>query len=251
MLPLEGKTAVVTGGTRKLGYAIALGLSRAGAAVVVTGRDDRLVHEASDRMAADTGRPVIGHVHDVRDEAGARNLANIVANTFGGCDVLVNNAAGWLTGTLLDAESAAIDETVDSIVKGPIFMVRAFWELLALASPGYIVNITTLGARQSRSNASPVYVAAKFGLAGFTDALRRLAIKSDIRVCEILPGSVASEFSLDDLPERVREKYGLDRIPPVDVVDAVLFSLTRSASAMIEDIGLPAVGDWDQDYARY
>ena len=251
MLPLKDKTAVVTGGGRKLGRAIAHGLSRAGASVVITGRTEESLAEAKRMIEEDTGRPVLVGVQDVRDEGAANLLSNEVAEAFGGCDILVNNASGWLKGNLLDADPKEIDEAIDSTIKGPIFMVRAFWSLLSLAKPGYIVNITTLGARPSRSNASPIYVAAKFGLAGFTDALRRLAIKDGILVTEILPGSIASEYGIDEPSSSALEKYGKNRYPSVDIVDAVLFALTRSPNAMVEDIGLPSIGDWGQDYARY
>ena len=115
-------------------------------------------------IAADAGARVLARRLDVRDEARAAEVAGDVAATFGRCDILVNNAAGWLTGTLGDADRDSIHEAIDVTVKGPIFMARAFWGLLSAADPAYIVNITTLGARPGRSNASPVYVAAKFGL---------------------------------------------------------------------------------------
>jgi NAD(P)-dependent dehydrogenase (short-subunit alcohol dehydrogenase family) len=248
---LEGKTAVVTGGGRGIGRATALHLARSGAATVITGRNEEALRQTQELIARDSGRPAMIKLHDVRDERGARQLADEVATSFGRCDILVNNAAGWLSGTFLEADAKDIDEVVDSIVKGPIFMCRAFWSLLEAASPGHIVNITTLGARQNRSNASPIYIAAKFGLAGFTDSLRRLAVKSGIKVTEILPGSVASELGVDDSTEQIEHRHGLDRYPAAEVAEAVLFAVTRSRAVMIEDIALPSVGDWFQDYVRY
>ena len=117
--------------------------------------------------------------------------------------------------------------------------------------PGYIVNITTLGARPNRSNATPIYVAAKFGLAGFTDAVRRLGIRDGILVTEILPGSVASEFDIDDPIEAIVEKYGQSRVHPRDIAEAVVFSLSRSRAGMVEELGIPSIGDWFEDFSRY
>ena len=133
-------------------------------------------------------------------------FAAMVRTELGDAHILVNNASGWLTGNLVDAEIGEINDTIDTTIKGPIWMCREFWGQLKRSKPANVINITTLGSRPGRSNATPIYVAAKFGLAGFTDALRRFGIKDGVLVTEILPGSVASNFDLDDPTEDVREQ---------------------------------------------
>ena len=113
------------------------------------------------------------------------------------------------------------------------------------------MNITTLGVLPGRSNATPIYIAAKAGLSGFTESLRRLGAKENVLVTEVLPGSVASEFSLDAADEDVAAKYGQERIGPADVVESIVFALERSPAGMVEEIRIPAVGDWFVDWATY
>ena len=214
-------------------------------------RDQEALNDTKIRIETETGRRVLVSQTDVTKPDEIKRLRGIVEKEFNRVDVLINNAAGWLSGTLVDANVDEIHSAIDATVKGPIWMCREFWSLLKSADPGFIVNITTLGARPNRSNATPVYVAAKFGLAGFTDAVRRLGIKDGILVTEILPGSVASDFDIDDPIGMIVEKYGQSRTHPRDIAEAVVFSLTRSKTSMVEDVGLPSVGDWFEDYSRY
>lgn len=247
----EGKVAVITGGGKGLGRAMAVALAREGFDLVLVARGQEALKATQCRIVGETRRKVVVFPADVTRRHEVAHLRSVVDEEFGRVDVLINNAAGWLTGSLVDARPDEIDSAIDTTIKGPIWLCREFWSYLKAADPGHIVNITTLGARPSRSNATPIYVAAKFGLAGFTDAVRRLGIKNGILVTEILPGSVASEFDIDDPVEAIVEKYGQSRAHPRDIADAVVFSLSRTKAGMVEDIGLPAVGDWFEDFSRY
>jgi len=248
---LDGRVAAISGGGKRLGKSFALAIAREGADVALVGRNAAALNQAREEIQTDTGQRILSFVGDISDVEDVRAFGDRVMNELGRLDVLVNNAAGWLEGTFLESAIEDIDRTIDTTIKGPIWLCRQFWPQLREANPGYIVNITTLGAREGRSNASPVYVAAKFGLAGFTDALRRLAIKDGIRVTEILPGSVASEFSPDTPVNEISAQYGNQRVPPIDIVESLIFAITRSNAAMIEEIRIPAVGDWFEDWARY
>ena len=243
--------AVITGGGKGLGRAIAVALSREGFDLVLVARDQDALNDTQRRIIRETGRRVLVFQADVTRPDEIARLRAVVDQEFGRVDALINNAAGWLSGSLVDAKIDEIHSAIDTTVKGPIWLCREFWDHLKAANPGYIVNITTLGARPSRSNATPIYVAAKFGLAGFTDAVRRLGIKDGIVVTEVLPGSVASEFDIDDPIEVIEEKHGQSRTHPRDVAEAVVFSLSRSRTGMVEELGLPSVGDWFEDYSRY
>ena len=248
---LDNRAAVVTGGGKRLGKSFALAVAREGADVAIVSRDAVALNQAREEIEAATGQRVLAFSGDVSNAEEVQALGDSVLNAFGQLDILVNNAAGWLEGTFLESDPEDIDRTIDTTIKGPIWLCRRFWRPLRDGDPGHIVNITILGAREGRRNASPVYVAAKFGLAGFTDALRRLAIKDGIRVTEILPGSVASEFPPDASADEVLAQYGNRRVPPADIVDALIFALTRSEAAMIEEIRIPAIGDWFEDWSRY
>lgn len=251
MFSHKDKVALITGGGKGLGRAIAVALSREGFDLILVARDEEALNVTRGRIECETGRRVLVFQADVTQPDEIMRLRSVVDQEFGRVDVLINNAAGWLTGSLVDARIDEIHSAIDTTVKGPIWVCREFWDYLKAAEPGYIVNITTLGARPNRSNATPIYVAAKFGLAGFTDSVRRLGIKDGILVTEILPGSVASEFDIDDPIEAIVEKYGQSRVHPRDISEAVVFSLSRSRAGMVEELGIPSVGDWLEDFSRY
>ena len=245
------RVAVITGGGKGIGRAIAVVLAREGFDLALVARDQDAFNDTQERIMRETGRRVLVFRADVTSPDEIARLRVVVDQEFGRVDAFINNAAGWLTGSLVDARIDEIHSVIDTTVKGPIWLCREFWSHLKAANPGYIVNITTLGARPSRSNATPIYVAAKFGLAGFTDAVRRLGIRDGILVTEILPGSVASELGIDDPIEAVEEKHGQSRAHPRDIAEAVVFSLSRSRTGMVEELGIPSVGDWFEDYSRY
>ena len=182
----ENRVAVITGGGKGLGRAIAVALAREGCDLVLLARDRVYLNDTQRRIQHETGRKVLVFQADVTRPDEIARVRSAVDQEFQRVDILINNASGWLTGSLVDARADEINQAIDTTVKGPIWLCREFWGYLKVANPGYIVNITTLGARPNRSNATPIYVAAKFGLAGFTDAVRRLGIKDGILVTEIL-----------------------------------------------------------------
>ncbi len=248
---LNGKRIVITGGGKNLGRSLTLALTRAGAEVAIMGRDRSGIDQTAKLVLEDNGTNISCFVGDITNNSDVRAFQKQVKKELGGINVLINNAAVWKPGLLLDVSENDVNQMIDSSIKGPIWLARAFWKDLIDNAPSNIINITTAGARPSRSNASPVYVAAKYGLAGFTDSLRRLAIKHHIYVTELLPGSVASELSLDSDEKDLKAKYGESKAHPKDIVDAILYVLTRTSTAMVEDICIPSVGDWEEDFARY
>ena len=246
----RGKVALITGGGKGIGYSIASGLSHHGMAVVLTGRSADALDKAKEDIVTRGGLVEVFPT-DLSKYGNVLALKAFVLERFRTVDVLVNNAAGWLSGMLEDADVQEIDQIIDTTIKAPIWLCREFLPVLSKNAPSHIINITTLGVRPGRSNATPVYIAAKAGLAGFTESLRRYAIKQGVRVSEVLPGSVASEFPPVTAPEKIIEKHGGSRYPAKDIAETIEFILTRSEAAMVEDISLPAIGDWAEDWARY
>jgi 3-oxoacyl-[acyl-carrier protein] reductase len=251
MNSLKGKLAIVTGGARGIGKAIALALSKEGVNLGLVSTNETNLNATKKEIEAAYGVKVIVFAADISKPENVDSFSELVHKTLGPVHILVNNAAGWLNGMLEDTSIDEIHQVIDSTVKAPIWMCRRFWPDLKAAKPGHIINITTLGVRPNRSNATPIYVGAKSGLTGFGEALRRLGIREDIRVTEIQPGSVASEMPLDGPDSDVEKKYGNARVPNRDIADAVIFALTRSKFGMVEDISIPSVGDWFEDWVRY
>ena len=194
---LEGKLAVVTGGTRGIGVAIAGALLGQGAAVVICGRHASAVEEAVETLRP-RGR-IDGRVCDVRRFREVQGLFWFVNRTFGRLDVLVNNAGV--------SEVAPVDEltprqwrtVIETNLNGPFYCCRQAVPLMRKSGGGSIINIGSLAGKYVFAGGS-AYNASKFGLAGFTEAAMLDLRHDNIRVSTIMPGSVDTKFSSPGAP---------------------------------------------------
>jgi 3-oxoacyl-[acyl-carrier protein] reductase len=248
---LDKKVAVVTGGGRGIGRSIARALAHEGADIAIIGRNSETLSDTESTIRAESVSNVVAVAGDVTRPDVVQAFGEAVRRDLGRVNILINNAAGWSLESFFEMDEDGLNEMIDPTIKGAIWVSRTFWDDLKQSQPGYIVNITTLGARFGRSNANPAYVAAKFGLAGLTDSLRRLAIKDSIWVTEILPGSVASEFDIETADSVIEAQHGSLRMPPREIAEAVVYAVTRTSSGMVEEIRVSSTGDWFEDYFHY
>ncbi len=222
---MEGKSnpvALVTGGGVRVGRAIALGLAEDGYDLVVNYRTSAADAEEVAKEAGRLGRRVRTIQADLSRKGDAVRLARAAAEHFGRLDLLVNSAASFVAGDLLEVTTDEWDEVMAVNLRAPFLMVREAAELLRRAR-GSVVNIVDLSALQPWTS-HPVHSVAKAGLLHLTRVMaRRLA--PDVRVNAIAPGAVLlpTYFSEADA-ERVRDRVPLGRIgTPGDVVEAVRF----------------------------
>jgi NAD(P)-dependent dehydrogenase (short-subunit alcohol dehydrogenase family) len=191
---LKDKVALVTGGSRGIGYAVAEALLDEGAKVYICGRDASTVRSAVARLAG-SGRAdrVDGAAADVRRFDDCRKTVARTAERFGGLDVLVNNAGIGIfkpVDQLTPEEWAAVIETNLSAV---FYCSRQAIPLMRSRGGGYIFNVSSLAAVNTFPGGS-AYNASKFGLNGFTEAMMQDIRYDGIRVSTIMPGSVATDF---------------------------------------------------------
>ena len=190
--------AIITGGTRGIGYAIAHAILAAGGRVMITGRDQRGVDAAVKKLTAesagkDTTR-VFGAAVDVRDKNAVVQLVALAAARMGGVNVLVNNAGVGAFGdvaSMTDHDWAAV---IDTNLTGVFYCTRAAIPELRKAKGAWIVNIASLAGRNYFPNGA-AYCASKAGLIAFSESLMQEVRYDDIRVTVVMPGSVATEFS--------------------------------------------------------
>ena len=188
------KVAVVTGGSRGIGFSIAEALLGLGARVVITGRDESALASAQKRLAERTGRDGIASVRaDVQqaDEA-ARAIDETVAR-FGGLDILVNNAGVGVFRNVADMSAAEWDQTIGTNLTGVFHCCHAAIPHLRKRGGGWIINISSLAGRNPFAGGA-VYCASKAGLNAFSEALMQEVRYDNIRVSYVMPGSVSTGF---------------------------------------------------------
>jgi NAD(P)-dependent dehydrogenase (short-subunit alcohol dehydrogenase family) len=196
-MDLAGKTAVVTGGTKGIGRAIAESLVRAGVNVSISARHEDEIERAVDELNALGAGRAVGFVCDVRDYAQVKPFLSGTAEEFGGVDILINNAG---VGIFAPVESLRVEDfraVIETNLCGVFYCCHEAIPLMKKRGGGYIVNISSLAG----TNAHPrmaAYNASKFGLNGFSEALMQEVRHDNIKVSYIMPGSVNTEFGGDE-----------------------------------------------------
>ena len=226
-MDLTGKTAIVTGGTKGIGRAIAKALVGAGARVAITARNASEIEKATSQLNAAGRGTAAGYVCDVRDY----NQVKSVFAEIGGVDILVNNAG---IGVFSSVESMSPEDfraVLETNVFGVFYCCHEAIPLMKQRGGGYIINISSLAG----TNAHPqmaAYNASKFGLNGFSEALMQEVRHDGIKVSYIMPGSVNTEFGGDEPSDQKSWQLQPDDIAQV-VID-LLGHPQRSLPSRVE-----------------
>jgi len=221
----EGMVAIVTGGSKGIGRAIAGALAAEGASVVISARTAGDVERVAVELGGRDGR-VLGVRCDVRDPDDCARMVEAAVDAFGRLDVLVNNAG---VGAFAPVEAMSIEtwrQVIETNLSGVFYCSRAAIPHLRRAGGGWIINIGSLAGK----NAFPgggAYNASKFGLLGFTEALMQEVRHDGIRVSTIMPGSVATEFSHPE--PGTSDEW---KIHPQDIAELVLDLLRTPARTL-------------------
>jgi 3-oxoacyl-[acyl-carrier protein] reductase len=227
MEKLEGKIALVTGGTRGIGRAIAERLAAEGVKVAICGRRK----ETAESAAREIGGQVFGAGADIRNIDEVRALFSAVDRQFGGLDILVNNAGEGIfrkTGEMTPEEWQRV---IDLNLNGAFYCAHEAVQRLRTRGGGFIVNVSSLAARNAFSGGA-AYNASKFGLNGFTEALMLDHRYDGIRVSTIMPGSVATEFNHHSGPDS-DDSW---KIAPEDIAEAVVLVLKMPARTIVSRV---------------
>jgi NAD(P)-dependent dehydrogenase (short-subunit alcohol dehydrogenase family) len=230
MEPLSGKIAIVTGGTRGIGRAIAERLLREGAAVAICGRSSESVERAVREMRP-LGR-IAGHAADVTKVDRVGEFFQFVDHEFGGLDILVNNAGEGVFRKVAQMTPEEWHRNIDLNLNGPFYCSREALERFAKRGGGFIVNISSLAGKNPFSGGAG-YNASKFGLNGFSEAMMLDHRYDNLRVSYIMPGSVDTQFQ-GGPGQRGGDTSWM--IAPEDVAEAVALVLAMPARTMISRI---------------
>jgi 3-oxoacyl-[acyl-carrier protein] reductase len=206
---LLGKVALITGGARNIGRAIARSLAAGGAAVMVNARTSRAQAEETVTMIEQAGGKAAVHIADVTDPGEVAALIEATVERFGRIDALVNNAAVRMESPFEEIKFDDWRRVVASILDAAFLCSQACVRHLAKSGAGSIVNIGGLTGHRGASGRAHV-IAAKAGLAGLTKALALDLAPHGITVNCVVPGTIESQRGLPGVPERPDHR----RTPP-------------------------------------
>jgi len=191
---LKGKKALVTGGTRGIGRAIADALAAAGVAVAICGRNQEQTAKAAEEISAKTNSKAIGKRADVSSSKEVSELFEYVDEQFGALDILVNNAGVGIFRSVADLTVEDWAGTLETNLNGVFYCSREAVKRMKAAGGGAIVNISSLAGKNPFAGGA-AYNASKFALNGFSEAMMLDHRNDNIRVTCIMPGSVDTGFS--------------------------------------------------------
>ena len=219
-------TALVTGGSRGIGLAIAQAILAAGGRVMITGRDRVRVDAAAKSLADGAGDStrVAGSAVDVRDRASCETVIAEVAARFGGFNTLINNAGVGVFAEVAAMSDEDWDRALQTNLSGVFYCCRAAIPRLKEAGGGWIINIASLAGRNYFPGGA-AYCASKAGLIAFSESLMQEVRGDNIRVSVIMPGSVETGFS-GPSDGQVDTSW---KLQPTDVAEAVMSLLRHPA----------------------
>jgi NADP-dependent 3-hydroxy acid dehydrogenase YdfG len=222
-MQLKNKTIVITGGSDGLGYSLAKKCLTEGALVNIIGHDPEHVDQAVKKL----GSSAKGFVADVTNYQQMQS----VADQFATVDILINNAGIWIEGSILNNSETKIARALDVNLKGVIFSTKAFLSKLHKDEETHILNISSTSGLKGRDG-QPVYVASKFGVHGFTEALKIDLAGTNIKVSGFYPGGMhTSIFAKAGTP-----KNNSDWMDPDKVAGIIVFMLQQDASMVMDQV---------------
>jgi clavulanate-9-aldehyde reducatase len=237
---LDGRVAAITGASSGIGEATATALAEQGAAVALAARRRDRLEDLAKRISGSGATAEVFEV-DLADEKSARGFVADAAERLGGLDVLVNNAGVMLLGPVQGADTEHWRRMVEVNCLGLLYCTHAALPLMQERGGGHIVNVASVAGRHAALG-SAVYNLTKFGVVGFSEALRQEALHSNIRVTVIEPGFVATELQahnelevVQQAIENMREEIG-EVLEAEDIAAAIAYAVTQPKRVNVNEI---------------
>ena len=234
MQNLRGKTALVTGGGRGLGKAVALALAAEGVNVAITGRNENNLKSVAAEIES-KGVKSSYSVFDVTDKKQVFTSLEKLQNDFGKFDILINNAGIAAFGGILEMDEEQWEDIVKTNLFGPYYVVKAVVPGMVEKKSGDVVNISSTAGLKGNALTS-AYSASKFGLIGMSESMMFELRKQNIRVTTLTPSTISTDMAKTDLkitdgnPEKV--------LQPEDFAELVVDLLKLNKRAMLASAAL-------------
>ncbi len=235
LIDLNGKVALVTGGSRGIGKAIVTTLAQAGAAVAFTYRQSTAAADGLVRELAKDGRTVAAYQSDATRFNDAKEIVEKVVGEFKRLDILVNNAGINRDNLLLRMSEEDWDEVIDTNLKSVFNFTKAACRHMIAQRSGKIINVTSIVALMGNAGQAN-YAASKAGIIGFTKSVAKELASRNIQVNAVAPGYIDTDMTLS-LTEAQRKAI-TDFIPlkrtgkPEEVAEMVAFLASSGADYM-------------------
>ena len=196
-MELQGKVAIVTGGTKGIGRAIAEALVREGVNVCISARSRNEIDQTLEELCTLKAGNATGIVSDVCNYSQVKPLFELTLSQFGALDILINNAGIGLFQTVEEMAPEDFRSVIETNLFGVFYCCHEAIPLMKQRGGGYIINMSSLAGVNAHPKMA-AYNASKFGLNGFSEALMQEVRHDNIKVSYIMPGSVNTEFGGDE-----------------------------------------------------
>ena len=237
---LSGRVAAITGASSGIGEATAVTLARAGAAVSLAARRGDRIAELAERIEREGGRALAIET-DVTDEAQANAFVTRTKEELGRLDVLVNNAGVMLLGPVVGADTGEWRRMIEVNLLGLLYCTHAALPILGQQGSGHIINVSSVAGRFANLG-SAVYNMTKFGVNGFSEALRQELVPANVKVTVIEPGMVETELlshntnpMVVEAAKRFQEEVGTP-LTSEDIAEAILYAVGGPERVAINEV---------------
>ncbi|MBP8252899.1 MAG: 3-oxoacyl-[acyl-carrier-protein] reductase [Herpetosiphon sp.] len=246
-IDLAGRVALVTGGSRGIGRAIALALAASGASVVVNYRGNEAAASEVVEQITSTNGNALAIQSDVSDPATHESLIKATTDAFGRLDILINNAGIARDNLLLRMKTDELDDVLNTNLRSVMLLTKAALRPMMKNKWGRIINMSSIIGLTGNAGQSN-YAATKAGLLGFTKAIALEMASRNITANAICPGFIDTDMTAhamsDDLRAKAMERIPLGRLgTPDDIANTVVF-LASDAASYITGQTLAVDGGW-------
>lgn len=227
MIDLKGKKAIVTGGGRGLGKAVALALAAEGVNIAITGRNEDRLKAAAEEIKK-LGVEAVYAVYDAADEKATNEGIKTLATQLGGVDILINNAGIGDFGTLEEMSSETWKKVIDINLFGVYYAAKAVYPYMKEKNEGDIVNVASTAGLKGAAGMS-AYAASKAAVISLSQSMMAEWRKNNIRVITLTPSTIATDLTVGTLTDGNPEKV----LQPEDFAQWVTDMLKMNRRALI------------------